>query len=165
MAAILPLLRAPLLPLAFAGTAISAVGAIGQGEAAQSAANYNAQMARYVASEKTQQAKTEAQKLSDQRRQSIGRQVALYGASGVDPNSGSPLDVMANTATEYERDIQYAGISAQQATQEGAMQASIDTMQGRQAMMAGWMGGIGGAASGFGMDYYLASKLPRGLGS
>ena len=140
-----------------AGTGISAIGQVAQGQYAMSAAEYNAQVAKQQAAEQSQAAKSKALSLSEQRRQIVGKQIAGFGASGVDPNSGSPLDVMAQTAANYERDIQYAGISADQATQAGDEQAQIDLMQGRQAQMAGWIGAGSSLASGAGN--MMRSKL------
>jgi hypothetical protein len=138
------------------GTGLSAFSQIEQGQYAMSAAKYNAQAAERQAAEQSQAQKDKALKLSEQRRQMIGWQVAASGASNVDPNSGSPLNVMAQTAANYERDIQYAGISADEATQAGAQQAQIDIMQGRQAQMAGWIGAGSSMASGGSMMAYLS---------
>lgn len=138
------------------GTAVSAYGQIQAGNAAEQAAAYNASIAQQQAAEASQAAKSKAFDLSTQRRTMIGRQVAAFGASGVDVNSGTPLDVMSHTATQYEMDIQNAGIAADQATQSGYEQAQLDLMQGKQAQTAGWInagasvfGGLGKAAQVF----------------
>jgi hypothetical protein len=147
MAAALPVIG---VVAAVAGTAMSAYGQIQAGNAAEAAAQYNATIAQQQAAEKAQAAKSQAFNLSEQRRMTIGKQIAAYGASGVSPNSGTPLDVLSHTASEYERDIQYAGIEAGEATQAGYEQAQLDLMYGKQAQTAGWIGAGSTLFSGLG---------------
>ena len=142
-----------------AGTGVAAFSSIEQGQYAEKAAEYNAEMANQQAQEASTQSKYRAFDLSQQRRQMIGRQIAGYGGAGVNPNSGSPLDVMANTAAEYENDIYMAGLSADQATSAGTDQATLDQMSGRQAAMAGWMGAGSSMLSGFGKTMLMTTRL------
>lgn len=141
------------------GTGLKAFGAIEQGQSAEAAANYNAQIAEQQAKMQAAAAKSKTLDLSMQRRQTIGRQVAAAGASGVDPNTGSPLDVMAETAAHYENDIYTAGIGAQQALVSGQEQANIDIWQGQQSAMAGWITGGADLFSGGASAYYMNSKF------
>lgn len=90
------------LPLAIgsavAGTAISAIGAIRQGQAASNAANYNAGMARMNAdiAESQSVAASAALKRDTARKQ--GAAIAAYGASGVQASEGSAMEVLADSA-------------------------------------------------------------------
>jgi hypothetical protein len=94
------------------GTAMSVAGSIAQGKAQsegykaqanaarynQDVANQNAQAVRQAGSYQEAQQRIKNQKL-------MGQQEAAYGASGAVINDGSPLEVMAETASMMERDI------------------------------------------------------------
>jgi hypothetical protein len=106
---------------AIVGVAISAVSAIaggvssymqGQSQAAMSrqSASYaqqmalrNQQLAQVAANQARAKGEYEAGLLREKQKQMLGKQTALYGASGVDIY-GSPLEVMGNTSAQYERD-------------------------------------------------------------
>lgn len=90
--------------VALASAAVSAVGSIKQGQAQADAANYNAAIAAQNATIAQQQgvAAVEAQRRDSAR--AIGRMKALYGASGVQSDSGSPVDVLADSASMAELD-------------------------------------------------------------
>ena len=158
-------LSALMIPLTLAGSVMSAFGQVSQGQYAMEAATYNAQVAQQQAAEQAQASKTQAFDISVQRRQMIGRQIAGAGAAGVDVNAGTPLDLLSNTAAQYERDIQYAGIGAQENIVAGYEQAQIDLMQGRQAQMAGWMGGASSLFSGVAKAASLGGGYGGGGGS
>lgn len=72
------------------------------------AAESNAEMAAMEARNAVLRAQQDTLEISRKQRQIIGRQAALFGYAGVEM-SGSPLEVMANTAAEAERDIMYRG--------------------------------------------------------
>ena len=122
------------------GMALNAYGQIQQGNAAKKTADANAQIAIQNAATQSQADKEKAYGLSEQKRQMIGKQATILGGSGVDVGTGSSLDVMSRTAAEYQRDIEFAGIAADDATLAGQNQASIDQYMGRQKQMAGWLG-------------------------
>jgi hypothetical protein len=107
------------------GTAVSAVAAIGSGVAsymqssaqasasrqsasyAQQMAMRNQQLAQVAADQARAKGDYEAGLLRERQKQMLGKQTALYGASGVDLY-GSPLEVMGNTSAQYERDAMNA---------------------------------------------------------
>lgn len=100
------------LVLLAAGTAMSALSAIQQGQAASAQAK--AQGAALTASGRLAQMEAEAAKkagkyeetkLAKQKAAMLSAQRARYAKAGVSFLSGSPLAVMAETATEYEMDI------------------------------------------------------------
>lgn len=70
-----------------AGTAISTIGKIQEGK------------------EQSKQIEYEAQKTERAKSRMLSRQKALYAKSGVLLSEGSPLEVMADTAAQYEMDI------------------------------------------------------------
>lgn len=97
-------------PAMLAATAVKTVGNIMQGEAQAGSAKFNARVAQQNAVIAQQQgAAAEAAQQRDAARQ-IGTMIANYGSSGVQLDSGSPLDVLADSARMAELDrltIQY----------------------------------------------------------
>lgn len=90
----------PIISLAstVVGGVFSAVGAYNQNEAASNAAAYNAQVATQAASYARQAGEVKAEAAGRETAALMGRQRAGFAASGVDVNTGSPLDVQADTA-------------------------------------------------------------------
>lgn len=87
-----------------AATATKAVGSIIKGEGQAAAYEYNARVAQQNAIIAGQQGRAaeEAQQRDTVRK--IGSMVAAYGASGVQTDSGSPMDVLADSARMAELD-------------------------------------------------------------
>lgn len=140
------------LALLAVGTAFSAIGAIQQGQAANSAAKYNAAVAGQRATAAKQQAAADMDKKRRDTVRRLGSIRAAYGASGV-TLEGSPLDVLAESAANAELDvltIKYKGDL--EATGYGN-EATLETARGQQARTAGYMGA--GAALLTGVDKYL----------
>lgn len=92
------------IPLMVASTVISAAGAINQANSQASMSRYNAQIAQQNAGVAQAQgiAASEAQQRDAQRK--IGAMVASYGASGVETDTGSPMDVLADSARQATLD-------------------------------------------------------------
>jgi hypothetical protein len=151
MGAIVPVMS---LALTAVGTGISAIGAEKQASAEASAANYNAQVARNAATFATQQGQVQAE--AEQRKTAglIGRERAIAGASGVDVNSGSPLDIQADTYSFGQQNVGTALNNASRQAWGYSEQAGLDTFQAGADQQAGnWTAFgdlVGGAASGFG---------------
>lgn len=141
--------------LMLAGTAISAIGQISQGNSANKIAQANAQLALQEGESRREAHKYEGLKLSREKNAMISEQKALYGASGVDISSGTPLDVMAKTAVEYERDIGMTGLAGDKAMLRAQNEAEIYKYQGKQAKTAGWLGAGSTLLSGFGKAAYI----------
>lgn len=124
--------------LALIGTAVSAVGAIQQGRAAEKAANYNAAIADRNATIARQQAAADADTSRSVNSRRLGAMRAKYGASGVQAE-GSVLDVMADSAAQAELEalnIEYKGDLAAQGYGETA---SLNRMQGKNARTSGYL--------------------------
>lgn len=95
-----------------AGAAISAMGAIAQGNAAKSAANYNAQINERDAVVALDQSRQDAYRVRLQGQQAQGSLLAGYGAAGVSTDEGSPLDVLRMSAANAKLDeetVRYKG--------------------------------------------------------
>lgn len=97
-----------LLPIALAavGTVTQAVSAVQEGNAMSAAEKANANLASLYASQTRQAGAYEVSKIERQKKQTQSTQQARYAKSGVLVTEGSPLEVMADTAAQYEMDIQ-----------------------------------------------------------
>jgi len=120
-----------------AGTAVAAVGAVRQGQAASAAANYNAQLAERnaQAAEAQGAAAAEAQQRDAQRK--IGTAVALYGASGVQTDTGSPADVLADSARNASLDNLNIKYNARLRALGLQAQSNLDTANAANSKSAG----------------------------
>lgn len=90
---------------AVAGAGVAAYSAAQQGNAAAAADARNEQLANQQALIAQQQAEQDAQAQQRASRQRIGAASAAYGAAGV-TSDGSPLDVLATSASQAELDRQ-----------------------------------------------------------
>lgn len=96
-----------------ASTAVSAVGAVRQGQAAKASGRFNAQVgeqnARFMeenARDATRRGMRETEKVYAQGAQVIGTQRAALAARGLDANFGSPLDFILASAAAIELDAE-----------------------------------------------------------
>jgi len=64
-------------------------------------ANAQASLTEYEITNMEQAAALRQSERKKKMRRAIGTQLALYGASGVDPLQGTPVDVMGDTASEF----------------------------------------------------------------
>lgn len=90
--------------------AASTLGAYTQGMAQSQAAEYNAKIAQQNAEIARQQGAAAAEAQGRDAQRKIGAMVAAYGASGVQGDTGSPMDVLADSVRNAALDklnIQY----------------------------------------------------------
>lgn len=87
---------------ALAGAAVSAVGSISAGNARAKAGRANASLLEDQAHFAQERAESEAAMIVRDNRRKMGAVVAAYGASGVQINQGTPLEVMSDVAAEGE---------------------------------------------------------------
>ena len=148
------------------GAVISMVGAKQKANADAAAADYNAQIADQNAGIAEQQGEAAAQAQDRDARMKMGSMVAGYGASGVDGGSGSPMDVLAQSArmatldnltTKYNYHLKALGYSNQ---------AGLDSSNAKNSTTAGNMNALSAGVRG------LGSSIPsfggggsRGMGS
>lgn len=99
------------LALSIVGTVGSTLGAVNQAQGQQNAYNYQAQVnrnnalqAKYQADDAIERGKEEERKKREQTRQLIGRQRSIFGAAGLQVDSGTPLLVQEDTAEVGELD-------------------------------------------------------------
>jgi len=138
---------------AAAGTTISAVGAIRQGQAQQNAMNYNVQVATQNQQIAASESEAAAGILKQQTEKQIGAATAAYGASGVDPSQGSASDVLQESArsatlnmltTKYNYKLKGLGFQNQ---------ADLDKSNASNASSAAMLGALGTAFSGYSKAY------------
>lgn len=138
-----------------AGTAVKAVGSIAQGESQAGSYEFNASVARQNALIAAQQgaAAVDAQQRNATRR--IGSMIAAYGASGVQGDAGSPMDVLADSArmaeldkltTQYNYTLRAAGYESQ---------AKLDLMGAESARTSGYLNAFSGGLQG--VNTYVAN--------
>lgn len=70
-----------------------------------SASQREAEAIKSQGAQEQAQKEFEAQKLEREKKAGLSRQRALYAKAGVDISAGSPLEVMLDTAKEYQADI------------------------------------------------------------
>lgn len=123
-----------------AGSALlGAVGSIRAGNAQAAALERNAAIERENAGTALASAEADAarQQTADQRRRATALNAA--GASGVDPTSGSPLDLMADMAAEGALDQEITRWRGRTRANAGLQAASNDLAAADQASTAGYL--------------------------
>lgn len=139
---------------AIGGGVFGAIGAEQAGSATAKGLLENAAVQGTNAAQARFAAGTQTQALDYMTNRLEGKQRALYGAAGVNPNTGNPLDVMADTEAQSRQqalNLWYAGNFA--ATSAG-QQAEFDTQEAQAAKDAAntqatssVLGGVGSALS------------------
>lgn len=133
---------------AIAGVLVSAAGAIYSGMQQKQAADYNAKVAENQAQSIQNKAMYEEQIHRERVRKILSAQRSVFGASGLDTASGSPLLVREDSAMQGEMDamaIRYGG-DVEAANARSA--ANLYRMQGRTAQTAGFIQAGGSLLSG-----------------
>lgn len=133
--------------MAAASTVISAVGAITDSQHAASADKYNASVAEQNSVAVQQQAESASLIQQEQAKKTIGTATANYGASGVTLD-GSPMDVLANSASVAERDRQNIIYKGQLQAAGYQDQASLDRAAATNSLDQGYMKATGILISG-----------------
>lgn len=144
--------------LSLLGTGVSALGQIQQGQTEAAIMEANAATNRMEASSIQQQAKNESLKLSRQARKMIGTQANAMAGAGLDITSGSPLEIMAQTAGNFAEDIEWTGYSGDLAAASKNYTADIYDWAAPQRREAGIIGGLGTLGSGL-SNLYRVKKF------
>ena len=138
------------------GTVMSVAAPVMYGRAAQQsaeaqakAAEYNAQIEESKAAIAAERAAQEERKLRIRGALTKGAQRAAFGAAGLIPDAGSPLDVLLSTQWSIEQDaatIRYNAMLDQWGYGSRAnlerYQADVARATGKQAKTAGIIGGL-----------------------
>lgn len=97
-------------------TAVKTVSDLREGTQASAIEQYNARVAQaqagavrtsaaFESETLTKQSEVEQARIAREKGQAIGKQRALYAKAGVRLDEGSPLEVMADTASQFELDL------------------------------------------------------------
>lgn len=134
--------------ISLVGVGISAYSAVQAGENAKDTADYNSEMQRRAALDANQRGSADAADKRQETRRLIARQHAIMGAGGFDPNSGTNLSLMTETAGQGELDGLKIRYNAQRQAAGLNAQADLTTSQGNAAQSAGYMNATGTLLSG-----------------
>ena len=122
------------------GAVTGAAGALSTGQAQYDMSEYNAAVDANQAIASQQAAEFEETQHRAKLTRLLSSQKAAAGASGIDPNTGSPLSVMADTAEQGELDALAIRYGGQVGAYRANSQAELDKMQGKAARTAGYYG-------------------------
>ncbi|SMG60159.1 hypothetical protein [Cedecea sp. NFIX57] len=123
--------------VALAAAAVSALGAMKQGNDAKAAANYNAAQTQADAQANTAAAKVQAQRIREQGAKQASQANAAFGASGVEADSGTALRVTSGIAGDAEQDAYQTILNGVNSSNRMRAQAQADRLSGKQAQQAG----------------------------
>ena len=126
------------VPLAAAALALETIGLVQQSIAQKQQAKYNARVAEMQAEQARRAAEVQRYQIERRKKQLLGKQKALYSKAGVSL-LGSPLEVLADTASEFDLDLALNKYNAQTAYNRGMYEAGWQRYAGRQAMTAGFL--------------------------
>ncbi|HEV2186383.1 MAG TPA: hypothetical protein VGR70_04205 [Stellaceae bacterium] len=142
-----------------AGTAFSAFSSVNAGNQQASAYQFNQQVQQENASIVRQEAASQAAIDRQQTERTLGNVKAAYGAGGVDPNRGTPLDVMADQAMTGELTRQLDLYRGEVAATGDINQANLLGYEAQQARSAGENRAVATIFSGLGQAA-LTTRLP-----
>lgn len=119
--------------------AASAAAAVKQGQDQNKLAGYNAAVDTNNAIGAAQESAAESNRAETSHRRLLATARATAGASGVDPDSGSPLEVVADLAGQAKLDEELARWQGKQRSAGFAQQAVVDRYTGGIARQTGYM--------------------------
>lgn len=145
--------------LMVAGAAISAMGAIAQADAAKKSASYNAQMRTNEAKSALDQATQDANQSRIRSQHAMGSISAGYGAAGVATDEGSPLDVLAMSASNAKYDEQTIKYRANVRATGYYNEATLSRYGAKVAEGQGYMNAASSLLTGAGRAYGYNARL------
>lgn len=116
--------------LMIAGSVMSAVGSLQQGQAAKSASNYNAQIATQNAAIARQSAADKARQADRDTYLRLGSIRAAQGAAGGEGGEGSVLDILGDVAAQSELERQHVIYQGELRARGFSNDASLETFSG-----------------------------------
>lgn len=122
-----------------AGIGMSAFSAISSAKSQQDAAKYNAKVNDMAARDAVMRGNIRAQEIRDKARMMESNQVAQFAASGLNPNFGTPSDIISETQTYGELDALKAINNAQRQKWSLDSDSELELFNGRKAMQRGYM--------------------------
>lgn len=119
------------------GTGVSTYSAYQSGRTAKKAGEYNAEMGRRNAEDALQRGAVEAAERTDRARKAASSQAEGMAMSGVDISTGTPLDLLVETAGIGKLDAMRTMNNATREAWGYKAQADLDDFQGKAAGRAG----------------------------
>lgn len=147
----------PISWVVIAASAVSAIGAIQQGQAAKASANYNAAIADQNAQLSRQQAQANATQQARENYLRMGAIRAAQGHSGGEGGSGSVLDVIGDVAMQGELQKQNILYQGELQARGYGNTAALDRSQGKNAVTSSYFA-AGSALLQGGANYYKISN-------
>jgi hypothetical protein len=138
---------------------LQALSAIQQGNQAQAAANYNAQVLENQAQTERNQATVRQEAQRREARQVIGQQLAATSESGAGL-SGSNLDLLTESLRNSELDALNIRYQSELNAQGLQQQAGLERFQGKQAKYQSRMSAAGSLLNASGSYFGAGNKLP-----
>jgi hypothetical protein len=129
-----------------AGLALNVAGSLFSGSAKSSAAKYNARVAAQNAEIARQQGIAAVEAQQRQAARAIGSAMAAYGASGVSMDSGSPIDVLVDSARMAELDKLTTRYNYELKARGYEADSKLNLMEGRAARTSSLFGALGSIA-------------------
>lgn len=124
---------------------LKVAGILMNGQSQASADKYNASIAEQNSTGALEQAQASAIIQQETAKRQIGATVAAYGASGI-AMEGTPLDVLANSASVAERDRQTVLYKGQLQAAGYQDQAQLDRAAASNALTQSWFSAAGSLA-------------------
>ena len=121
------------------GTAFSAIGTLQQARASADAAEYNSRVAEMEASAVKISGAREVEKLEREKRLTAAQQRAGYAKAGV-RLEGSPFEVLSETATQYQLDIEAQKYTTRVGISRAQSEAQIARQRAGAYRTAGMIG-------------------------
>lgn len=147
--------------LGILGTGISAFSAIQSGNSQKDAAKYNAEMERRKADDALQRGADESAVKRDEARKVGAAQREAFSMSGVDVNTGTPLDLLTETAGLGELAALKTLNNARREAWGYRAQAGLDEFQGSAAQRTGYLNAAGTILGGASSTYFGAKSAMR----
>lgn len=141
---------APMVMMAMtaATTAMSVLGGIRQGQAANVAAKMRARRQERIAAQETAAGQHAVQEKRRQTQLLQSRALAAAGASGGGTLDSSVLAMVGGIAEQGEEDVQRERFASLEKASLARQGAAASRFEGRQALKAGRMGAVGSALKG-----------------
>lgn len=142
-----------------ASTGVSVIGSLTQSQAQSNASNFNATVANQNAQISIDQGNAAALQQGIAAQRKIGTMKAAYGASGVSVDSGSPLDVLADSVRSAVLDQQITKYNYGLRALGYQQTAALDSSQAKNATTSGYLNAGSALLSG-GARTYAMSQIP-----
>lgn len=130
------------------GTGLSIFGSIQQGKAAQAQADYQSKQSLILKEDAIRRGAETEQRQRRQNAALEGRQRAVLASSGVDANSGSPLEILADTAQIGELDVRNIRSNTSREAASHQQASDIAEFEGENAKRASYIDAFGTALGG-----------------